>query len=128
MNDEEKHYETLAGLENLYLEDSYVLGIVAQPAILRRTMDLVLTKEHPRYESPGPGDQYCMRRGTIGFHAARRLTWTDQGAPPATDASGEIDYGNIDSFTHIEDVYRREGDFGRIEVEADAPAVMIVDA
>lgn len=36
--------------------------------------------------------------GRIEFREVRELSWSGQGAPPATDANGEGDYGSIDEF------------------------------
>lgn len=112
-------YTALPQLSGLLLEESYVLGIEARPTSVRFVLDLVLTREHPRYADPVPGEQYCFRRGHIEFVGVRRLLWTAQGAPPARDASGELDYGNIDLFNASEIGYELEGTWGRMEVQAD---------
>ena len=45
--------------------------------------------------------------------------WGGQGAAPATDASGERDFGHIDSLVWEGDAFRLEGDWGRMEVSAE---------
>jgi hypothetical protein len=113
-----KAYTELPGFEGLLLEESYVLDIEAHPGVLVLSMDLVLTPEHPQYSEPLPDEQYCYRNGFIRFTGVQRLVWVDQGAPPATDATGEVDYGNIDSFEWDEVGTRLQGSWGQIELRA----------
>ncbi|MDP9026591.1 MAG: hypothetical protein M3N46_03420 [Actinomycetota bacterium] len=46
------------------------------------------------------------------------LVWSDQGAPPAFDARGQADYGNIDDMVFQGDLYRLGGSWGRMELVA----------
>lgn len=121
-------YTSLPQLSEFLLEESYVLGIEARPTSVRFALDLVLTPEHPRYADPVPGEQYCFRRGHIDFVGVRRLLWTAQGAPPARDASGELDYGNIDLFNLTETGYELEGAWGRMELQADDVLAVLDEA
>lgn len=111
-------YTSLPQLSGFLLEESYVLDIEARPSFVRFVLDLVLTPEHPQFADPVPGEQYCFRRGHIEFLGVRRLLWTAQGAPPARDASGELDYGNIDLLNASDIGYELEGSWGRIELQA----------
>ncbi|HUP69041.1 MAG TPA: hypothetical protein VM142_04410 [Acidimicrobiales bacterium] len=112
-------YTSLPQLSGFLLEESYVLDIEARPSSVSFALDLVLTPEHPHYADPAPGEQHCFRRGHIEFLGVRRLLWTAQGAPPARDASGEVDYGNIDSFNFSDLGYELEGSWGRMELQVD---------
>ncbi|MEJ7892352.1 MAG: hypothetical protein WKF94_06900 [Solirubrobacteraceae bacterium] len=117
-------YDTLPGLEHLYLEDSWVLGVHESATSLSFDLDAVLTEQHPRWHPPKPGEQYAYRRVALTFPAVRSLEWLSRGGPPATDASGERDRGNIDSFVVRDDgVYELDGDWGHVRVASDAPAV-----
>jgi hypothetical protein len=118
-------YHSLAGFEHVYLEDSYVLGITAQPGTLTITLDLVLTADHPAYQPPTDGEQHHLQPAEITFVQVTSLTWTEQGAPPATDASGQIDYGGIDTLLRNGTATTVEGDFGRLHVESPAPALRL---
>lgn len=69
---------------------------------------------------PAPGEQYCYRRGEVTFQGVSELEWRRQGQPPARDATGEEDYGGIDSFVRDEDGYRFSGDFGDLRVKAQS--------
>ena len=63
------------------------------------------------------GSSTAYRSGSILFTGVTGLRWDDQGwAPGVVDASGELDYGSIDTFAHDGDLYTLTGDFGRIEV------------
>jgi hypothetical protein len=111
-------YVDLPGLHGILLEESYVLDIQARPGLVQFAMDLVLTPDHDAYRAPHSGEQYCFRRGTLRFSDVTQLSWAGQGAPPARDASGEVDFGNIDAMEWDESSYSLEGDWGRMEVLA----------
>lgn len=120
-------YEKLDGLSAIYLEDSWVLEIIARPSSLRFDLEAVLTSEHPAYVPPPATQQHCYRRASLEFARVRRLDWADQGRPPATDASGQVDYGNIDSLLADQQRYEIEGLFGHIDVWSDPPTLDLLD-
>lgn len=51
----ESDYWSISGLDAFYLEDSWVLRIVARPGTLDLVVDLVLRESHPSYEPPSAG-------------------------------------------------------------------------
>jgi hypothetical protein len=117
-------YETLPGLEHLYLEDSWVLGVNESATSLSFDLDAVITEQHPGWHPPKPGEQYAYRRVALTFPALRSVEWLRRGGRPATDASGETDWGNIDSFMVGDGgVYELEGDWGHVRVASDQPEV-----
>lgn len=116
-------YWSIHGFEGLYLEDSWVLDITARPEVLELVVDLVILESHPSYEKPLLGEQYSYRRGVIRFTGVSSLKWDGQGLVPATDATGERDYGSVDALRATEDGYIVEGDFGRIVVASSQPSV-----
>jgi len=109
-------YHELAPLRGLLLEESYVLGIIALPGEVTFKLDLVLTADHPDYGPPAAGDQFCFRSALMTFKGVSRLLWSSSGSHPAVDASGEEDYGHVDSFEWDEVGHVLEGDWGRIEI------------
>lgn len=111
-------YMQLPELAGFFLEESYVLDVEAHPGSVILRMDFVLTAEHPQYRDPAPNNQFCYRRGRMEFLEVKRLLWTDQGAPPAFDATGETDYGNIDRFEFDALEYVIEGGLGRLDLRA----------
>ncbi|MEV8565608.1 hypothetical protein AB0436_08525 [Streptomyces sp. NPDC051322] len=118
-------YPSLDGFENVYLEDSFVLGITASPARLALELDLVLTPGHPAYTTPVPGEQHCYVKATIEFLNVRRLEWTEQGTPPAVDASGSVDYGGVDALHWNGAAFHLEGDWGKADVESSLPVIQL---
>jgi hypothetical protein len=121
-------YHELPGFENVYLEDSWVLGVIESPSELRLDLDMVLTEQHPRWTPPKPDEVYSHLPAALVFAKPRRVEWTRQAGRPATDASGEIDWGNIDSFVWDDSRYMLEGDWGGVIVEGDPPQLLYVAA
>jgi hypothetical protein len=111
-------YIDIPGLGDIVLEESYVLGIAASPGSLAIAADLVLAPGHPAYRPPPADESDCFVRGRLVFRDVRHLTWENQGAPPASDASGELDYGHIDDLRRDGDIFELEGDWGNIRVIA----------
>lgn len=109
-------YVEIPDLRDLVLEESYVLGITAIPGGVIIEADLVLTPDHAEYRPPAPGEQYCFRRGRLMFKGVTRLLWSSSGNPPAVDSSGEVDYGQIDSFEWDDAGSLLEGGWGRMQI------------
>jgi hypothetical protein len=117
-------YHELAGLEHLYLEDSYVLAIDEAGGELRFELDAVLTESHPSWAPPKPHEQYAYARLALVFPGLREITWRSRTMRPSTDAAGEIDYGNIDTLTAHGSRYELTGDWGEVVIESDPPTVV----
>lgn len=118
-------YWMLAGLADYYLEGSWVLDIVARPGSVTFSVDVVLRESHSAYRAPRAGEQYCVRRGRLSFDSVTALEWKDQGAPPARDATGEIDYGSIDHLQIVTTKSRVVGDFGTMEISGPPPIITL---
>ncbi|MEU9919474.1 hypothetical protein [Streptomyces sp. NPDC051001] len=104
------NYQGLPEFENVCLEDSYVLDITVQPAVLLLRLDLLLP-EHPQNRAPLPGERACFRQATVTFSSVRDLHWTGQGViKPAVGASGTADFGSVDSLTRHDTNYQLLGD------------------
>jgi len=86
------NYASLPGLEHLYLEDSWVLGVYESDGVLNFDLEAVLTEQHPYWEPPKPGEMYCYGRVALTFPGVRSIEWISRGGRPATDASGERDW------------------------------------
>jgi hypothetical protein len=121
-------YIELADLSEFVLEESYVLGVLARPGEVVFEIDFVLTQRHPAYMSPPPSEVECYRKGRLLFTDVEQLLWDDQGAPPATDASGESDYEHIDSFEWDQTRYAMSGDWGRMELTARSVQAQLDDS
>lgn len=111
-------YQSVQGLEQVVLEASYVLDVLATPTLLTFQLDAFLTPQHPDYVTPSKDEQERYRPAILTFSKLNKLIWDFKTVSPAVDASGEIDYGSIDSMTITGQTYTIEGDFGRIEVNA----------
>jgi hypothetical protein len=108
-----KPYTELTVPADFLLEDSFVLRITAEPREVRFSLDIVLVPNHPVYHPPAAGEHHCHRRATLTFARGSGLSWQGQTIGPSSDASGELDYGNIDTFEWSGDSYHLTGDWGR---------------
>ena len=116
----ERSYDTLPGFEHLYLEDSFVLGLIEGEQDLQFSMEFVLNPDHPDYSPPHKGERYCYRSGCIVFEGVKSKWWLLRVFRPFSDASGQKDYGNIDALLCGASGYFLEGDWGELRIEADA--------
>jgi hypothetical protein len=122
------NYWQFPGFENIYLEDSYVLGCEAKKASVEIFIEAVITEKHPLYSQPLPGEVYCYRRMKIQFPRSQRYHLIPNPMNPIPNADGSIDWGNIDEFFLADDgTYHLIGEWGEIAIASDAPK-LILDA
>ena len=107
--------------KNIYLEDSFVLRIEESEKEISFTVEAVLTEEHPRYSPPREAEQYCYKRARIVFKGLKNIKWLERNSKPFTDADGNEDYGNIDSFELSSEGYHLLGDWGDVIICSEAP-------
>lgn len=118
-------YSALLGLEHVFLEDSYIVGIHELPEALRVVLHVVLLPEHPAYEAPRPDRQHCYRTGILEFPKAE-VSWEERLFQKFTDRDGLVDYGNIDRLVRHEDgTYEMEGDFGKARIRSNHPELTV---
>jgi hypothetical protein len=121
---ESRPYHTLPGLEHPYLEDSFVLRIWWQEDVLTFWLDAVLTPTHPEYTPPRSGREvHCYRRCLLVFRNPDEVAWTPLDTMVSTDADGEQDLGNIDSFYEVDGRYYLEGGWGEVRITGPAPHI-----
>ena len=113
------HYSEVPALGNVYLEDSFVLGITENAGELTFTIEAVLTEQHPAYTPPNPGEQYCYADAQLVLTHTSAVQWVRRAATTYTDASGEVDLGNIDQMDRVDDHWRISGDWGEVLVYTD---------
>lgn len=118
-----RNYIELPELGEILLEESYVLDIDCHPGSITFQMDFVLTERHAAYHAPKPNEQFCYRRGRLHLEKVTRSLWTGQGAPPGSDLTGELDWGNIDSLLWDDGEFTLEGTWGQMEVSAQGVRV-----
>lgn len=120
-----KPYYELPGFDQVYFEDSFVTGLIETGAELSFLLDLVLREGHPRYSPPKPDEQYCWRPAKLMFARPTLMRWEKREFRPTTDASGEVDYGNIDAMQILEDgSYRLEGNWGIVVIASAPPSIV----
>lgn len=119
-------YTQLPGLAHVYLQDSYVLGIVETPARLTFRLDAVLTPQHCAYHPPSPGDHHCYALAELTFIDATRIEWITRTGRRYTDATGTEDLGNIDILAVDGDTFLVEGDWGRVRLVAAPPTFKLI--
>lgn len=120
------HYGKLVGLKDVYLEDSYVLGIGEDPGLLRFTVQVVLREGHPAYQAPERPARYCYRLGVLEFRNVTKVEWARKTLRKYRDADGRVDFGNIDVFYREGATYHLEGDWGVVDVASAPPIVRLM--
>jgi len=119
MTDIMSSYHHLDIFNNVYFEDSFVLGIRFDEFELIFLLELVLLESHARYLAPRKNQQYYYTRAELRFSKIKNTRWFELNFKANSDSENEIDFGNIDSFEFNEDIFILEGDWGRVEVQCD---------
>jgi len=101
---------------NIYLEDSFVLDISESKNEISFFIEAVLTENHPFYTDPHHNEQYCYKNGKIVFKLLEPAIWVKKNKVRYIDSNDEVDYGNIDNFTLIDNQYTISGDWGELKV------------
>jgi hypothetical protein len=89
--------------------------------------DLLLTPEHPAYETPRPRERVCIRPAVIEFPFCDRL---EADSVPTGGAIAEVarrlGHGAIAGLRRFDDGrYEIDGEFGRILVHAERPVLRL---
>lgn len=110
-------YTAFEDLEDVYLEDSWVLRLAAAESSVAFTLEAVLGIGHSEYTSPESDQQYCYRTATLLLCSDTPITYELSGQRPHIDPDGSTDLGNIDTFEALgRDTWRLTGDWGRITI------------
>jgi hypothetical protein len=72
------NYYELSGLENIYIEDSYVLDIDIIDTSAHFLLDLVITKNHPKYQLLLSVKQYCYKKALLKFNQSKEANWIEK--------------------------------------------------
>jgi hypothetical protein len=108
-------------LRDIYLEDTFVIGWHEGHESLTFYVLASLEQTHPQASAPASGDWACYRPCIIQFVGVSSISGLlrQESVKPGADASGDVDYGNIDSFKLVDSgEYRIVGDFGDVLVAA----------
>ncbi|WP_290061623.1 hypothetical protein [Amycolatopsis solani] len=114
------NYTDFPGLANVYLEDSFVLAIDVTPTSLSFRLEAVLTPSHPRYHDPRPGEAHCCADAVLTIAEATKIEWVTRSSQSYRDATGEEDFGNIDSLRRHDGHYELAGDWGHVRIHSKA--------
>jgi hypothetical protein len=126
-NTEVMEYYELAGFEEFYLEDSYVLDLSIGLAETRIRLEVVLRENHPDYAPPREGEQYCYRQAEIRFLGYTQVTLSNIQDISTTDLDGETDFGNIDIFRRSGEEYFLSGDWGDLSIRDGEVGISLVE-
>ena len=120
-----RQYYELEGFEEVYLKDSWVLGLEETEDKIEFQMETILTETHPLYTAPKEDEQYCYRKARVVFPNVKGTIWHERCLDKARsyDKDGTADYGNIDSFIEKGGAYHLEGDWGEVTIVSDAPEI-----
>ena len=119
-----REYSELSGFDNVYLEGSFVLGMSEQPGRLEFDMEVALCPGHVNYGVPKSDEQYCYKRGKLAFPDVTSVEWVEKDFSGYKDASGEMDYGNIDGLTEIDPGWFEVfGDWGHVRIYSSEPEI-----
>ena len=120
------YYEILS-LSNFYFEDSYVVSIIEPAGSITFELDAALTENHPQYEKPKQGEQYCYRKVLLRFFNTESVEWRAKKILEFVDSTGDLDYGNIDSFVRSDGAYNLSGDWGSATIRGGEVEAVIMD-
>jgi hypothetical protein len=110
-------YDQIDGLDRYYFEDSWVTSVGGDSTGAVLVVEAVLTPRHPDFGPPLPAEQHRYRTIELRFEDADRVDLVLSHAPPATDASGTTDRGNLDIFVGDgHGTYSLRGDWGSLDV------------
>ncbi len=114
------YYEAVVDLANVYLEDSYVLGIHEGGAGLFFDLEVVLTEHHPLYQTPAEDMRYCYRTARLSFVGNLKVNWIERNLNARNvDPDGSVDLGQIDGFECDTDGYHIDGEWGAVKIACD---------
>jgi hypothetical protein len=120
-------YYEIPGFEEVFLEDSWVMEIQDNPSGVTFFLDAVLREKHPLYQPRLPGEQYCYRRAQLKFRDASKVNWVRKTLIPNADITGEVDFGNIDTFYFSGGHYYLSGCWGELDIVSASPTIDFVE-
>jgi hypothetical protein len=86
-------------LKDVYLQDSWVLGVETDESHVCFVLDAALEPGNPKfYSPPKPNEQHAYARLRWCLHGEVHWNEGPNLNDPATDATGEVDFGNIDAW------------------------------
>lgn len=125
------YFRAFPVLQGVYLEDSWVLDVSPSEDACAFHLEAVLTPDHPRYRSPHAGEQQCYAGATLLLTSASPISFHRSDMQPATDATGESDWGNIDTFEAVDweghHAWSLHGAWGELVIAEPAVCLVLAD-
>jgi len=102
--------------EGIDLTDSFVLSWRQSPTEILFNLEASIWPQSEYYEEPIDDEITCYKPATLIFKNVDEVSGLLEMSEvrPFSDASGEKDYGNIDSLEQINNGYRVVGEFGSV--------------
>jgi hypothetical protein len=116
--------DCLVDFEGAYLEDSYLMGIVAEGKNLRLKMLLALTSDHAAYARPLPGEARCFREGSILIERPKVVEWHPGRPMLSQDAEDTLDFGSVEISRCGPTLFRFRTEW--FDTTVDAPQVSLI--
>lgn len=111
--------------EGVYLEDSYILGFIAEGNSLRLPMEFALTIDHPRYAAPLAGEAHCFRKGCILIEEPKILEWSAGKPVLVRDADDSFDLGSLELYRTGTTIFRIRTEWFDMTVNAKRLALVL---
>lgn len=106
---------------SVYLEDSFVMGIMEDDNYLEIIVDFVLKNNNPYFNTHDTNwRQYKI--GKIMFSDCSKISWTEKFLIPIpSNIDKPEDFGNIDIFTFRDNIYYVSGEWGKVQIQTFIP-------
>ena len=114
-------------LDDIYLDDSWILNVTVQPERLDILVDFVIVASSPHYSEPKPNEYYCYKRGMIAFEKWSDLQWDRGTYRYGVDPDGEIDYDSFYEFSVKQNHYTICGGFGDMIFDANSVTITLAE-
>ncbi len=111
-------YHEMETFQDVHLEESFVLSVTATPGRLTFYLDAYILNDSPLWRPPKPNEVGWWLGAVLSFGGVSDLHWTDGDGPPARDATGAYDYGNIHSLSADGDRWTIHGEAGSFVLTA----------
>lgn len=116
-------YTADSRFHGLWLEESFHLEIRQTGDTISLGFEFYLTEDHPLWSEPKPDEWGCYKKGWLIFSSVTSFALNPTNNRPSSDATGEMDFGNVDTFKIAGNNYMIMTDWGTIDLVADAVKV-----
>ena len=120
-----RQWRELRTFDGINLDRSFVVSWGKEGDTITLELDLVLDRTHPFYETPRPAERECFRQGKVLFPFCSRVNGHDtKEFDPLSLTVGRI----VELRELTEGEYEINGEFGKVIVESEEPAVELHSA